>query len=330
MKIKSYISIIALALLTLGGSMVEVLAQNKMDKTDDLGRIAIVPYVTDQVENLPEIAKNNLRSKMAQILTKQGIAGSAGFSSQFIMVPNVSVLTKDVVAGAPPKVALNLEVAFYIGDGINGVKYGSAAVMAKGVGSTETKAYISALRNISSSNKDLAKLIDTAKERILEYYNDRCDFILKEADNLAAQNKFDEALYALSSVPLVSKECFNKAQDRIGDVYQQMIDRDCDMLLNQATNAWNAGQNYEAAVEATELLNQIEPESACFSKVKTLSKSIRAGIKDTNNKEWALLNKQLESITEIEKNRLANTKEIALAYANNQPKNVVYNVKGWW
>ena len=43
-----------------------------------------------------------------------------------------------------------------------------------------------------------------------------------------------------------------------------------------------------------------------------------------------MLNKQLESITEIEKNRLANTKEIALAYANNQPKNVVYNVKGWW
>jgi hypothetical protein len=301
-----------------------------MDKTDDLGRIAIVPYVTDQVENLPEIAKNNLRSKMAQILTKQGIAGSAGFSSQFIMVPNVSVLTKDVVAGAPPKVALNLEVAFYIGDGINGVKYGSAAVMAKGVGRTETKAYVSALRNISSSNKDLARLIDTAKERILEYYNDGCDFILKEADNLAAQNKFDEALYALSSVPVVSKECFNKAQDRIGDVYQQMIDRDCDMLLNQATNAWNAGQNYEAAVEATELLNQIEPESACFSKVKTLSKSIRAGIKDTNNKEWAMLNKQLESITEIEKNRLSTTKEIALAYANNQPKNVVYNVKGWW
>jgi hypothetical protein len=330
MKIKSYISIIALALLTLGGSMVEVLAQNKMDKTDDLGRIAIVPYVTDQVENLPEIAKNNLRSKMAQILTKQGIAGSAGFSSQFIMVPNVSVLTKDVVAGAPPKVALNLEVAFYIGDGINGVKYGSAAVMAKGVGRTETKAYVSALRNISSSNKDLARLIDTAKERILEYYNDGCDFILKEADNLAAQNKFDEALYALSSVPVVSKECFNKAQDRIGDVYQQMIDRDCDMLLNQATNAWNAGQNYEAAVEATELLNQIEPESACFSKVKILSKSIRAGIKDTNNKEWAMLNKQLESITEIEKNRLSTTKEIALAYANNQPKNVVYNVKGWW
>ena len=330
MKIKSYISIIAVALLTLGGSMAEVLAQNKMDKTDDLGRIAIVPYVTDQIEDLPEIAKNNLRSKMAQILTKQGIAGSAGFSSQFIMVPNISVLSKDVVAGAPPKVALNLEVAFYIGDGINGVKYGSAAVMAKGVGSTETKAYVSALRNISSSNKDLAQLIDTAKERILEYYNDGCDFILKEADNLAAQNKFDEALYALSSVPVVSKECFNKAQDRIGDVYQQMIDRDCDMLLNQATNAWNAGQNYEAAVEATELLNQIEPESACFSKVKTLSKSIRAGIKDTNNKEWAMLNKQLESITEIEKNRLSTTKEIALAYANNQPKNVVYNVKGWW
>ncbi|MGB1136737.1 MAG: hypothetical protein ACPGZQ_05725 [Flavobacteriaceae bacterium] len=61
-----------------------------------------------------------------------------------------------------------------------------------------------------------------------------------------------------------------------------------------------------------------------------MSRTIKAGVKDVNNKEWALLNKQLESITEIEKNRLANSREIALAYAKNQPKTVTYNVRGWW
>lgn len=267
---------------------------------------------------------------MAQILTKNGIAGSAGFSSQFIMVPNVSVLSKDVVAGAPPKVAVNLEVAFFVGDGVNGVKYGSTAVYAKGVGSNETKAYVAALRNISSSNKELANLVETAKSRIVEYYNDNCDFILKEAESMAAQNDYDQALYTLSSVPQVTKDCFNKAQDKIGAVYQDKIDRECDILLNQATNAWNSGQDLAAAEKAARLMNQIEPESSCYAKVKSLSRTIKAGVKDVNNKEWALLNKQLESITEIEKNRLANSREIALAYAKNQPKTVTYNVRGWW
>jgi hypothetical protein len=329
MKIKFNISILSTLILMACASFT-LGAQNNMGKVDDLGRIAIVPYVTDQVENFPEIAKNNLRSKMAQILTKNGIAGSAGFSSQFIMVPNVSVLSKDVVAGAPPKVAVNLEVAFFVGDGVNGVKYGSTAVYAKGVGSNETKAYVAALRNISSSNKELANLVETAKSRIVEYYNDNCDFILKEAESMAAQNDYDQALYTLSSVPEVTKDCFNKAQDKISAVYQDKIDRECDILLNQATNAWNSGQDLAAAEKAARLMNQIEPESSCYAKVKSLSRTIKAGVKDVNNKEWALLNKQLESITEIEKNRLANSREIALAYAKNQPKTVTYNVRGWW
>ena len=85
-----------------------------------------------------------------------------------------------------------------------------------------------------------------------------------------------------------------------------------------------------SAEKAARLMNQIEPESSCYAKVKSLSRTIKAGVKDVNNKEWALLNKQLESITEIEKNRLANSREIALAYAKNQPKTVTYNVRGWW
>ncbi len=314
--------------LCMGASM--VYAQNNGGKTDDLGRIAIVPYVSDQVENIPLSAKNNLQSKMAQILTKNGIAGSTGYPSQFIIVPNVSVLSKEVLASAPPKVVLNLEVAFYVGDGVNGVKFGSAAVNVKGVGTNENKAYLSAFRNINVNNAELANLIEQAKNRILEYYNDGCDFILKEAESLANQNQFDQALYVLSSVPVVSKDCYNEAQSRIEGIYKKKINRDCTVLLNKATNAWNTSQDYEAAKEAAMYLNEIEPSSKCFSQVKSLAGTIKKGVARNTDRNWDLLDKQLESITEIEKTRSETTKEIALAYAQGQPKNVVYNVKGWW
>lgn len=326
MKFKTLLILVTFAII----GFQSICAQNNEGKVDDFNRIAIVPYVSDQVENIPLSAKNNLQSKMAQILTKNDIAGSTGYASQFIMVPNVSVLSKEVLASAPPKVVLNLEVAFYIGDGVNGVKFGSAVVNVKGVGNNENKAYLSAFRNINTNNTELANLINKSKKRILEYYNDGCDFILKEADNLAKQNKFDQALYVLSSIPVVSKDCFNKAQDKIGGIYKQKINRDCAVLLNQATNAWNSGQDYESAKEASMYLNQIEPNSNCYSKVSNLANAIKNGVKRNTDKNWDFLDKQLESITEIEKTRSENVKEVAMAYAKGLPQNVVYNMKGWW
>ncbi|WNH08139.1 hypothetical protein [Thalassobellus suaedae] len=327
MKIKIII-LLLVSLLSTGSSIMS--AQNSEGKTDDLGRIAIVPYVSNQVENIPLSAKNNLQSKMAQILSKNDIAGSTGYPNQFIMVPNVSVLSKEVLASAPPKVVLNLEVAFYIGDGINGVKFGSIVVNVKGVGMNENKAYLSAFRNININNAELKRLIEQSKNRILEYYNDGCDFILKEAESLANQNEFDQALYVLSSVPVVSKDCFNQAQNKIEGIYKKKINRDCTILLNKATNAWNSSQDYESAKESAMYLNQIEPSSKCYSQVKNLANTIKKGVTRNIDRNWDFLDKQLESVTEIEKTRSETTKEIALYYAKSMPENVMYNIKGWW
>lgn len=315
--------------LLFSGITLNFYPQNSEEKLDDFSRIAIVPYVANQVENVPLSAKNNLQSKMAQILTANGIAGSTNYDSQFIITPNVSVLSKNVVGGAPPKVAIVLEVAFYIGDGVSGVKFGSTAINVKGVGQNENKAYISAFKNIKSNNKEIKNLINTAKTRILAYYNDGCDFIMKEAESLANQNKFDEALYNLTSVPVVSKECFNTAQRQIAIIYKQKMNRDCDILLTMATNAWNAGQDYESAEKAGFYLNQIEPDSKCYSKVKSLSSVIQEGVKENSDREWNFLENQQNNLAEIEKNRLITSREIALAYANNQPERI-YNIKGWW
>jgi len=304
-------------------------AQNSQEKVDDMGRIAIVPYVANQVENIPLSAKNNLQSKMAQILTANGIAGSTNYNSRFIITPNISVLSKDVVAGAPPKVALVIEVAFYVGDGVSGTKFGSTAINVKGVGRNENKAYLSAFKNIRSNNTEIKNLISKAKERILAFYNDGCDFIIKEAESLTKQNKFDEALFSLTSVPVVSKDCFSKAQDMVAVVYKQKINRDCDILLNMANNAWNSGQNFEAAEKAGFYLNQIEPDSKCYSKVKSLANTIQKGVKKNTDREWNFIENQQKYSAEVEKNRLQTSKEIALAYANNQPE-TIYNIKGWW
>lgn len=145
---------------------------------------------------------------------------------------------------------------------------------------------------------------------------------------LANQNKFDEALYNLTCVPVVSKECFNTAQKQIGIIYKQKMNRDCDMLLTRATIAWNVGQDYDSAENTGFYLNQIEPDSKCYSKVKSLAKDIQKGVRENSNREWDFLENQPKNLAEIEKNRLITSREIAIAYANKLER--IYNIKGWW
>ncbi len=299
-------------------------AQNKAGKVDDLGRIVLNSFVSDQIEGLPSSAKKMLSNKLSQIATKNGVGGSA-LNPRFIITPNITVSTKDLTATSPPMTALTLEVTLYIGDGIEGTKFASESIEVKGVGVNETKAYIAAIKQIKSANPIIQDFVITGKTKIVEYYNSRCDFIIKEAQTLVAQNEFEAAILKLTSVPEVCKECFDKCMDAIVPIYKKKIDRDCKMKLQEAQGIWNASQDMEAAERAGAILSTIEPEASCFSEVKTLSNKIAIKVKQIDAREWKYILKEQAQESE----RIKAYRDIGVAYGNNQPK-TVYNVKGWW
>jgi len=297
----------------------------------DEERVAVLPFVSDQVEFLPAAAKNNLQSTLAQLVARNGYGSSAGsFPYRFILTPNISVVDKYVVSGAPPRISLSLNVGLFVGDGITGTKYASTALNVKGVGRSETKAYIAALRQIRANNPEVKQLLATAKSKIIAFYQNQCDFILKEADALAHQYRFDEALFRLNTIPQVSTDCFDKALEKATPIFKQKIDRDCERLLAQAKNAWNGGLNFEAAQRAASFLGQIEPSSACFGKVNELYESIQQRLKKVDSREWDFILQRQEDYTKIAVQSLKNYREVTLANAQNQPQTVTYNVRGWW
>ncbi len=316
LKILSIALLMALTGLTVN-------AQNKKGKLDDLGRVSIGAYVSPQVEGLPSSAKRMLLNKMNQITSKNGVGGSR-FSTQFILSPNVTVLTKDLTATAPPMTALTLEFTLYIGDGREGTVFANTSIEAKGVGTNETKAYISAIKRLNPGNPEIKAFVEEGKEKIIEYYNSKCDFIIKDAQTLASQNKYDEAIYKLTSVPDVCKECYDKCMDAIAPMYQEKIDRECEMKYTQAQGIWNAAQNMDAAEEAGALLASIEPEAACFSKVSGLMKKIEKKVKEIDTREWKYILKDQAQESE----RIEAYRAVGVAYGNHQPQNVTY--KSFW
>ncbi|MGO4819710.1 hypothetical protein [Flavobacterium sp. W22_SRS_FP1] len=303
-------------------------AQNTGGKLDDAARIVLNTFIPDQVEGLTESSKANLSNKLSQIATKAGMGGSAT-SPRFIITANVAVLTKDITPTAPPMHAYTIEITFYIGDGIAGTKFSSTSLTLKGVGTTETKAYNSALQNLKVNDARYQTFIETGKTKIIEYYNSRCDFILKEAEMFASKNEFDSSIAALTAIPEVCKDCYDKAMNAVGPIYQKLIDRQCKIDFTEAKNAWNTSQDNSSAEQASVFLAKIDPNSSCYNDAQNFSKIIAKRINDLDKREWEFKMKQQEDNVDLQKLTIKAVRDIGVAYGKNQPK-VIYNIRGWW
>ena len=304
-------------------------SQNALGKSDDAARITLAAYVPQQIDKMPDAARSILANKLNQIVTQNGMGGAAN-NERFIITANVNVISKDLTATAPPMTALVLEVTLYIGDGFVGTKFSSTSISVKGVGESETKAYISALKGISPTNSNIQSFVGNGKSKIIEYYNSKCDFIIKEAQTLVSQNNFEEAIFKLTSVPEVCKECYDKCMDAVGPIYQKQIDRECKSKLMEANTAWNAAQDSYGVDTAGGILAQIDPNASCYKEALALSNKIAQRIKEIDQRDWKLQLKEQQDNVDIQKATIKAIRDIGVAYGNGQPKTVTYNVRGWW
>jgi len=294
---------------------------------DASSQIDITVYVPDQVEGLTDSARNNLESKLSQIVTSSGL-GVSSENSRFIITANVVVLTKDITPTAPPMQAYTLGVNLYIGDGMEGIKFSSCSVTLKGVGENETKAYMSALKNLKVDDPKYQDFIAKAKIKIVDYYNRKCDFIIKDAKAMAGQGQCDAALFKLATIPDACKACYDKSIPVSKVIYKQYIDNDCKVKLAAAKNIWNTSQDESGAYAAGEYLTEISPNATCYNEAKAFTDKIGAKILADGNKEWAFRMKVYQDEVTADKAALKAERDIALAYAKSTSIN--YIVAGWW
>lgn len=294
-------------------------------KSGELGKIALATYIPAQ-ESMPEHASNMLTNKLNQIISTNGIANSS-YNSRFIITANANVMTKDLLATAPPMTALTLDVTLYIGDGIDGKKFASKSLTVKGVGTNEAKAYIDAMKSINQNDTGIQFFVSNAKNKIIDYYNTTCNQLIKEVQMLEKQNLYEEAIFKLTSVPVECTDCYNKTMAVIPALYKKTINRNCTVKLAEANNLWNANQNYDTAVSVGEILNSIDPSSACFNEVKAFSNKVGKRVIEIDKREWSL---NYEKEVGMQKDLIKAYRDVGVSYGNGQPKNVTYNVVGWW
>jgi hypothetical protein len=261
-------------------------------KLDDFGRIILNTYLSEKMD-LPKESKDLLKNKLNQIASNNGMGGS-DVNPRFIITANVNVGTKDIIAGPPQMIAQNIDITFFIGDAISNTIFSSETISVKGVGTNENKAFIEAIRNINPKSKELISFTEAGKTKIVDFYATQCDFIIKDAQTLVKQEKYDEAIYQLTLVPEICQECYFKCLDTLTSIYQHKIDADCKEKLEQAKIIWTADQTPEGAQKAGEVIGSINPMASCQTDVKALIDSIDSKLKADEKARWEFIMKQYE------------------------------------
>lgn len=271
--------------------------------------LSLMAYIPEQTDGLYSGASGQLMTKLKSFITASGL-GSSDDYAQFAITPEFNVVEKHILPGPPRSFALDLEMTLFVGDAFGQKVFASTTVPLKGVGESETKAYINAFKKLNPKNKEVATFIDEAKKKIIAYYDSNYTTIIKKAETQANQKNFEEAMFLLMAIPDCSKG-YDAGMKAAEKVYQLYVDHTCMENFNKAKAAWNSQQDAYGAHEAGQYLIEIFPESKCYSAAVALQREMKAQVKADLDFEIKMYNDAVS----LEQQRIEAWKAVGTAFA---------------
>ena len=172
---------------------------------------------------LDKRAASLLWNKMVAMTSINGV-GSTGGSPTFILAPIVTEVDHDITATVPAKHKVKYNLNIYVANTTTGDVYASAQKDLMGVGDSKELALSNALSAINPSETQYQEMLKTAQDRILEFYNQNGDKLIKEAEGYLATNDYESAMTILNSIPMACGNIYDKAltvKNRCMDAYFQ-------------------------------------------------------------------------------------------------------------
>lgn len=263
---------------------------------------------------MPAEAANYLQNRLMMLVTGHATGVEEYGTSQFYVTAKTFTESKDIVGSAPAMFSMNLVVTLYLADIIDGKLHSSMTFNARGVGESETKAYINAFRRMNINDPKVRAFVEDGRKRVIDYYTSQGGVIIRQAQMLASQREYERALFMLAAVPSSCGSVYADAQSAMADIYKKYVDYNGQKLLAQARSIWAAKQDREGAAEAGALLAEIDPDASCRASAEALGKEIQSRI----GEEWTLTLKQYNDSVSLEKQRIDAARQVGVAYGNHQ------------
>lgn len=244
--------------------------------------VALTPYVDATFGGLNENNINAAENRLRTLISSNGMVSDCG--GRFVLACKVNLLDRSITATAPARIVQNVQITLAIGDGITGDCFGSCTFESQGVGQTEEQALLFSLKNIKTNDPGFKALVKKASDRITQYYEQNGPAIIANAKSLLAGQKYDEALYMLSTIPSGCSS-FKSASEMMAKVYQANINHDADQILVEAKALWSADPSPENAEAVMAILSQINTGSKAYSQAQALMKQVETRVKNVTEQE---------------------------------------------
>lgn len=284
----------------------------------DGSKLPLSINLEDFPQEYPASAKVQMAGKIHQMLTANGIS-SSDMNCNFFITVIANPVEKQVIPGAPAQILQSLEFTFYIADAAREIVFSTVSLSSKGVGTTEAKCYLDAMKRLNTSSPDVAKFLERGRKKIIAYYDTEASNIFAKARTYALKHEYDAAFYELCCFPT---ECESyQASLELGlDIYHQYVDYVAQYNLNQARMAWAASQNATGAEIAGVYLAEILPEASCYNEAVSLYNEIKSKVYE----DWKWEMKKYQDAVDIEKRQIDAWKEVGVAYGKNQQPTTNY------
>jgi hypothetical protein len=311
------------SLFALLAAVTTLTAQADPNTVPETARVALTPVIAADAENIPQEAKPLLLNRLRQLATSNGYSSTALFP-QFILTANPVLSDKQVIGSAPMKIRVELETTLYIADQASRTVFATGNVTLKGVGNTETEAYLDAFKTFRIEQPAVKAFAQKGREEIVRFYNMRCDFMLTKAEALVKTNQATEALEMLLSVPEVSRDCYEKAMALAPAVFEASAAQRCREVLQAAKTVWANSPDRRGSERAAILLLSIPPTASCIGESDKLLSEIKTKMQEVERFERS----QYADRIDLMRRYIAALRDVGVAYGNGQPDTVIH-ARGW-
>ncbi|RZM12075.1 MAG: hypothetical protein EOO88_46080, partial [Pedobacter sp.] len=168
----------------------------------------VMPEASDELD-ASHLAK--LETKIIRIVEASGVAASGEYSS-FVIYPKFDVYQTDLVEGGLQNITVTrCHLSLFIKQVENNLVFSSITKNLNGSGNNKFNALNNAISTLEVNDPSLQKFVETAKSKIIAYYNAHCTSIFASAENMAKKKNFERALILTSIIP-EGTSCYNTAQ----------------------------------------------------------------------------------------------------------------------
>ena len=253
---------------------------------------------------------------MAQLETALSLNGMVvnGDYSQFFITGKFTNFIKDVTSTVPAKTTVNTLLTLSIGDLASQTIYASQSFELRGVGESDTRAFMMALRKLNRNNKDLTAFATKGKKQIVDYFDRNYKSIISKASRASSLRHYEEALYYITSIPECSKG-YAEAAPVTERIFKLYIDYTGKKLLAEARAAWAASPDSAGAEKAFASLIQIDFESSAYPDAEALAREISK----ITQRNWDFENREkYNNEIELRRSTIEAARAVGVAYGSHQ------------